>query len=107
MSVVSAQVVLSPAGIRVWRDVARHFSNEGFTCGPLVANNFSIAADTDTFNRSLNVRVVSAPTGAVYFDGPRGVPQYELSGAALPESMRDMVASIVLTRLPDFGPTSW
>lgn len=107
MSTVSAQVALSPAGIRMWRDVATHFSNEGFTCGPLVANNFSIAADIDTFLRSLNVRLVAAPTGAVYFEGPGGVPQYEVSGAALPDPMRDLVTSIVLTRLPDFGPTSW
>jgi len=106
MREVSAQVVLTPTGVAVWRDIVRELEHEGFECGSLVANNFSIAADVEQFNRWFHVHLTVQPNGAVFVEDPGGAPEYELPRAALPEWMRAKVVGIFFTRLPDFGPTS-
>jgi hypothetical protein len=92
---VSAQVVIKADKSAGYAAAREEFMRAGFTVGPLVGVSFSIAGPRDLFERYFDVRI-SRP-------GERD----SLPVDRLPAKLREAVKSILFTRPPDFGPTSY
>ena len=107
-NLVSAQVVLSPAGVSAASDVIANFAQAGFRTGPLVVNNFSIEAPKKHFEQYFHVTLEHGPRGGVRTAQAGGAPlgqELQLSLKALPPHVRSKVETILFTEPPAFGPT--
>jgi hypothetical protein len=81
------------------------FVDQGFETGELVANSFSITAAASTFEKQFKTRLRhDAGTGAVEIAGEHAT---ELPIRALPQNAREVIASVIFTPPPDFGPRSY
>jgi len=106
-NLVSAQVVLNPAEVSTAADVIGNFSQAGFRTGPLVANNFSIEASKEHFEKFFGVTLQPAARGGPRVVEPRAhsSPGLELPLSALPPNVRAKVSAILFSAPPSFGPT--
>lgn len=70
------------------------FQDQGFATGPVVGISFAISGDDDVFSEALGAAVSALETGL----------EQELPLDALAEHVRPLVAAIVVTAPPEFGP---
>jgi len=77
--------------------VLAYFRHGGFTCGPLVANSFSISGPRSLFVEHFIAADIkrSESTGG------------ELKLTNLPAGIQELLEAAVFTAPPDFGPTSF
>jgi hypothetical protein len=101
---LSVQVALKPEATTEAEQVREMFADAGFEVGPLFANNFSITAAEDKFEKFFKVRVKSSSAGGVQFAKAKGEARQELNPDDLPPALRDKVEIIVASAPPDFGP---
>jgi hypothetical protein len=101
---LSAQVVLRSDSISEAEQVRNIFAAAGFQIGPLVANNFSITAPPNKFEKFFKIRVQPSKAGGVQFAKSKGKTHQELRGEDLPSDLGDKVETIVVSPPPDFGP---
>lgn len=123
-SIVSAQVLLRPAGggrapeivtstnvhesLPSRENVAsasRHFADAGFSIGSAVANSFSITGRVPDFEKAFGVTLRSRPGGGVEAVDKSGAGGLELPLGRLPPGIARMIEAITFTPPPDFGPT--
>lgn len=103
-TLLSAQAVLRNDAITEAGEVRKMFADAGFEVGPLVANNFSITAPVQKFEKFFKVRVKSSRARGVQFAKTKEEARRELTTGDLPPSLRDKVETIVVSAPPDFGP---
>jgi hypothetical protein len=87
-------------------DARAAFAKEGFEVGEVVANNFSITAPVETFEKVFNTRLHLEGRGAGKSVKDKS-GDYELPLRALPKTLVDILESVTFTPPPDFGPTSY
>ena len=125
--VVSAQVVLAPAGGKRVIDPARmtaesideytpspeavtaakrFFRDAGFEVGNMVGNSFSVTASHGTFERVFQSKL-HFTEGIVRVANGDGGEVYELPLAVLPTSISRDLLVVSFTPPPDFGPTDF
>jgi len=81
------------------------FAALGFGVGPLVGGSFSIEAAEDVFAAVFGVRVQQRSDGGVAVrDALRGTPAVELPCAVLPATLQPLLAHVLFTEPPAFGP---
>ena len=97
----SAQVVLAPSAAS--RRVQDAFTALGFTVGPCVGNSFSIAAGGEDFRAIFGVGLATRSDGGVAVDGRRAA-ESGLPLQRLPASLQPLVAAVVFSEPPAFGP---
>lgn len=106
MKTFAAQVVLAPGADATQAERAlQAFGALGFATGPVVGGSFSIEGDREGFAAVFGVRVQARADGGVALRGaPRGTPAGELPRAALPATLQPLVAHVLFTEPPAFGP---
>lgn len=125
--VVSAQVVLAPAGgkrvdepakitaesIDEYRpspdavtEAKRFFRDAGFEVGHMVGNSFSVTASHGTFERVFQSKLRNAEGIVRVVNGDAG-EVYELPLGVLPTSISRDLLAVSFTPPPDFGPTNF
>jgi hypothetical protein len=104
---ISAQVVLNPAGISTAASVIAEFDRAGFRTGPLIANSFSIEASREHFEKFFRVVVQRGARGGVLVTEPGAQSPLglQLPLGALPPNVRTKVLTILFSAPPAFGPT--
>lgn len=81
------------------------FAALGFTPGALVGGSFAIEADATAFAAVFGVRLRARSDGGVAVQGaPRRTAVGELPVTALPASLQPLVAHVLFTEPPAFGP---
>ena len=102
----AAQVALAPGAAATQAErVVQAFAALGFATGPVVGGSFSIEGDGDRFKTVFGVRVQARADGGVALRGaPRGTPAGELPLAVLPATLQPLVAHVLFTEPPGFGP---
>jgi hypothetical protein len=101
---LSAQVILKPEIAAAPQGMLDSFRQAGFTVGPLVGNNFSIAAPAAAFKSYFGVDLTGTPRSGVKVLGVEGAAALELPVDMLPAAVRDKVEAVLFTKPPDFGP---
>lgn len=103
---LAAQVLLAPDADAARAERAlQAFAALGFATGPVVGGSFSIEADRQVFADVFGVRVQARADGGVTLRGvPPAPPAGELPRAALPASLQSLVAHVLFTEPPAFGP---
>lgn len=92
----SAQVVLTQPLATVYDSVKTFFEKEGFTVGPLVADNFAISAPVTTFESFFHTSLDETLKS--------GLQSPDLDLDVLPAQIRINIEAILFSRPPDFGP---
>jgi hypothetical protein len=100
---LSAQVILRPEIAAARQGVSDWFRQAGFIVGPLVGNNFSIAAQAAAFKSYFGVDLTGTPQSGVKVLGAEGAAALELPVDMLPTAIRDKVEAVLFTKPPDFG----
>lgn len=98
MPVTTAQVILGPEAVHRSSSISEVFQRAGFTIGPFLANNFSIAGPEQLFEKYFAV------TPAQTMDTSK---EYQLPLNALPSEVQSSVHAVVVTKRPDFGPGNY
>lgn len=98
MQITTSQVILRPQAVQHASSIIGAFEKAGFTVGPFLANNFSIAGSAQLFEKFFGV------TPAETLEASK---DYELPLNALPSEVQSSVQAIVVTRRPDFGPGNY
>jgi hypothetical protein len=106
-NLTSAQVVLGPQGVASAADVIAAFVQAGFRTGALVANNFSITASQEHFERYFQVRLEFGTRGEMkgVHSSHRSAQGLQLPVEGLPPDLRSKVQMILFSPPPAFGPT--
>src|SRR5262249_15714843 len=76
----------------------------GFAVGHPLANNFSIAATAETFERYFDVKLEPLQGGRMKIVSAEPISDLELPNSALPLPLKDKVSAVLFTPPPDFGP---
>lgn len=92
----SAQVVLKEPSKGVYERVKSFFEENGFTVGPLVANNFAISGPVTTFESYFRTTLDLSAT--------RELEAADLDLDVLPAKIRKSIETIRFSAPPDFGP---
>lgn len=102
----AAQVVLATDAAATQAARAQQaFAALGFATGPVVGGSFSIEGDGDRFAAVFGVRLQARADGGVAVRGaPRGTAAGELPRSALPTTLQPLVAHVLFTEPPAFGP---
>lgn len=103
----AAQVLLSDAGAAAGaaERAMRAFSALGFDVGPCVGASFSIEAQAARFRTVFAATLQSRPDGGVTVRDARGrALDAGLPVGALAASLQPLVAAVVFTEPPAFGP---
>jgi hypothetical protein len=102
----AAQVLLTPAA-----DAARAqnaFAALGFTLGAQVGGNFAVEADAAVFSAVFGVQLKPSHGGGVAVRDASGpLPGNQLPLQALPATLQGLVAAVLFTEPPEFGPGSF
>ena len=104
----SAQVVLQPSAAAAHapahiQRVQQAFSALGFKAGPFVGNSFAIEADADVFRATFGAALARRADGGVAVDGSTPAAQGLLL-RKLSASLQPLVAAVVFSEPPAFGP---
>ncbi len=101
---IAAQVVLAQGADAVAaRRAQRAFGALGFAIGALVGGNFSIEAEASVFLAVFGVRVSARSDGSVSVGDCEGTGG-SLPLERLPSTLRPLVAHVLFTAPPAFGP---
>jgi hypothetical protein len=95
----SAQVVIDSSSLHLAPWIMEQFAGSGFEVGPLVGVSFSITAPAERFEEFFQLHAER--------QAPRASLPDELPVSALPPALQEHVDSVLFTRPPDFGPTSY
>lgn len=104
----AAQVVLSASGQHETIRVLRAFQSLGFDTGGVVGGSFSIEAEGARYTEVFGVTLALRADGGVAIDvgGPDAdAAQGLLPRRRLPAGLQPMVAAVLFTPPPAFGPT--
>jgi hypothetical protein len=97
--VVSAQVLIAPAGADRVEELRTAWCAAGFETGPALGGTFAITAPQRHFEQVFGTRLASDASGGVLASARRELPLTHLR-----RPLRHGVALITFGRPPDFGP---
>jgi len=101
----SAQVVVKPQFQAASESVRAQFEGAGFTVGPLIGVSFSIAGPKDLFERYFKTQLDFVRQPDAVRSASSEDQMFPLD--PLPEETKQAIQAVLVTRPPDFGPTTF